>query len=67
MLGDFADRFMNCITCCFLSGIAPTKFMITASTPFLVFDDVAINDSNRRNHEDDKDNPVDLSWYKLKA
>ena len=49
MLGDFADHTVYVVTCCFLSGNDPTsfQFMIIASTPFLIFDDVAIHDSNR--------------------
>ena len=58
MLGDFADHTVYVVTCCFLSGNDPTKFMNTASTPFLIFDDVAINNSNITYRRNENDNHV---------
>ena len=66
MLGDFADRFKNSVTCCCLSNNDPAKFMLILSTVFLIFDDFAYNDTgnNQRIDEDDKHNNVYLIKFK---
>ena len=66
MLGDFADRFKNNVTCCCLSSNDLAKSMLILSTVFLILDDFAYNDTvnNQRIEKDDNHNNVYLIKFK---